>query len=164
MDDNADFDDPRKKIDELINKKEPVAEFVPFDSPQEKIKKAEHKHDLELGKKFKSAEAQRVFDNVKFADEVESNPVLSKDYDRKVFGYEMISFNHYLNQRIWPRSIYTTDKLVRLAMSAKLEFLKRYLSKKRHVPMSMIWLLILMFAVGAVILVIMFLILPLMGL
>lgn len=141
MNNNKDsgFVDPHKKVDDLISKKE-----------------------LAEGKRYKSAESQRVFDNIAFGDTVEKNPVVNKDFDKKVLGYETVNFNHYINQRIWPRSIYTTDKLVRLAMSAKLEFLKRYLAKKRHVPIGMIWLLIVIFAVVIGIVVIFFL-LPSLG-
>ena len=136
---NKDFIDPSKKIDKLIREKEQVE-----------------------GKRFKSVESQRIYDNIKFADTVERDPIVSKKFDKKVFNFETVNLNHYINQRIWPRSIYTTDKLVRLAMSAKLEFLKRYLSKKRHVSMNMIWLLIAMFGVAVVILIVLFL-LPRLG-
>jgi len=141
MNNNKDsgFVDPHKKVDDLLKKKE-----------------------LAEGKRFKSAEAQRIYDNIDFGDKVEHDPVLNNKFDKKVLGYETVNFNHYINQRIWPRSIYTTDKLVRLAMSAKLEFLKRYLAKKRHVPIGMIWLLIIIFAVIIGIMVIFFL-LPSLG-
>ena len=144
-----------REIDQLLNKK--------FTSPKDKIDHSQSVKELYEGRRFKSAEAQRVFDNVQFADEVSSNPISTRKFDKEVMGYETITFNHYLNQRIWPRSIYTTDKLVRLAMSAKLEFLKRYLSKKRSVPMNMIWLLLILFGVAAAIIVILLIILPLMG-
>jgi len=133
-----------------------------FPDPHEKIDKILHDRDVKEGKYFKSAEAQRVFDNIKFGDKVEKKPITSTKFDKEVLGYESINLNHYINQRIWPRSIYTTDKLVRLAMSAKLEFLKRYLSKKRHVPISMIWLLIIMFGVVIVVIIVIFL-LPQLG-
>ena len=148
-------DDKEREIDQLISSR--------FASPQDKIDRSQNVKELREGRRFKSAEAQRVFDNVQFADEVSSSPVGTRKYDKEVMGYETINFNHYLNQRIWPRSIYTTDKLVRLAMSAKLEFLKRYLSKKRSVPMNMIWLLIILFSVVAIIIVILLIIMPLMG-
>lgn len=129
-----DFTDPSKKIDKLIREKEQVE-----------------------GKRLKSVESQRIYDNIKFADKVEHDPIVSKEFDKKVFNFETVSLNHYINQRIWPRSIYTTDKLVRLAMSAKLEFLKRYLSKKRHVSMNMIWILLAMFGIAIVVLIVIFL-------
>lgn len=120
------------------------------------------KDSKDKNRRFHSAEAQRVFNNLEFADTVENDPITSKDFDRKVLGFETVNINPYINQRIWPHSIYVTDKLIRLAMSAKLEFLKRYLDKKRKVPMSMIWLLVLLFGVVVVVLVIIFL-LPQIG-
>jgi len=136
---NKEFVDPHTKIDNLLGKKELVE-----------------------GKRFKSAESQRVYENIAFGDKVEHEPVINNKFDKKVLGFETVNLNHYINQRIWPRSIYTTDKLVRLAMSAKLEFLKRYLSKKRHVPMNMIFLLIILFGAVVVVLIILFL-LPQLG-
>lgn len=133
----------------------------PLDA-KKKVDEFTRKKELSKGMRFKSAEAQRVYDNIDFSDRVEKAPVKTSKYDKKVFGYEMINFNPYINQRIWPRSIYTTDKLVRLAMSAKLEFLKRYLAKKRNVSMNMVFILLLLFGVVAAILVIVFL-LPSMG-
>jgi hypothetical protein len=118
--------------------------------------------DVGVGQKYKSAEAQRVFDNIKFGDRVEEQPITSKRYDKLVMGYVYITFNNYIHNRIWPRSIYTTDKITRLAVSAKLEFLKRYLSKKRHVPMNLIWIIIIMFIV-VIVIVIVLLLLPSLG-
>jgi hypothetical protein len=48
---------------------------------------------------------------------------------------------------MWPRSIYVTDKLLRLVASSKLEALKRYLSKKRTMPLNMLWIILIIIGV-----------------
>ena len=53
-----DFTDPSKKIDKLIREKEQVE-----------------------GKRLKSVESQRIYDNIKFADKVEHDPIVSKEFE-----------------------------------------------------------------------------------
>lgn len=134
------FEDPRDKIDRVINK--PTKEDI------ENI----------IGK---SEQLKKIYDNLKFQAEVRENPIKEK-HEYRVFGVETVNLNHYLNMRIWPRSIYVTDKLLRLVAAAKLEFLKRYIAKKRNISMNMVWILIIMFGVVVVLLVILFL-LPQLG-
>jgi hypothetical protein len=133
------FDDPHDEIDRLIDRK------------------PEHRPDL----MSKSEQLQKTYDNLVFRKTVRDNPLTVK-HEIKVFGYETVSLNEFLALRLWPRSIYVTDKLLRLVASSKLEALKRYVQKKRAVPMNMIWILLIIFGVVIVIIVILFL-LPSLG-
>lgn len=132
------FDDPHLKIDEVIKNKEREDEPV-----------------------SKSQQVQETYDNLKFRNEVREDPIVT-NINRNVMNVVVVNLNKFLNLQLWKRGIYTTDKLIRLAMSAKLEFLKRYLSKKRSVPMNMIYILIIIFTVVIVIVIVLFL-LPNLG-
>lgn len=134
------FDDPRKKIDGTISKRE-----------------------QKPGMGFKSKGVQRVYDNLNFGKHVQENPVTTDKYDVNVFGVETIDMNHYLSMRIWPRSIYTTDKLMRLIASARLEFLKRYIAKKNKLEFNYLWLIILLIGIPAALLLLLYLLPRLMG-
>jgi len=123
-----------------------------FPRPDDEINRIRHKD----GVQSKSEGVKKVLENVKFIQKVEEKP-LENDVRVKVFGVEYISFTDFLRSRIWTRGIYTTDKLVRLGYGSGLEFLKRYLKKKRTVPFNLLWLIIIMFGVVAAILVIIFL-------
>jgi len=127
----------------------------------ERLAKAKEQKNAEFGI-FENTEIQKAYDNLKFGKTLKDSPIKTEKYDREIFGYETININPYIEQRVWPRSIYVTDKLVRLAMKARYEQLKKYLAKKRTVSMNMIWLIILLFGAVGVIMVIIFL-LPKLG-
>lgn len=133
-----DFDDPHSMIDKLIKSRDKEAEPV-----------------------SKSQQVQETYDNLMFRNEVRENPIATR-INKRVMGVEVVNLNKFINLQLWKRSIYVTDKLIRLVASARLEFLKRYLSKKRHVPMNMIYILIIIFGVVIAIVVILFL-LPNLG-
>ena len=133
------FTDPHVKIDTLIQKKKEVA-----------------------GGELEHSQMQKAYSNVVFRNKVKEAPILGDKYKKLIFGVEYINLQPYLNMRMWPRGIYTTDKLLRLDASAGLEFLKRYLAKKRTLPFNMWWLLIIIFGVIGAIFVILFL-LPQLG-
>jgi hypothetical protein len=139
QDDKRYFDDPHKEIDRLIENK------------------GERRQDL----MSKSEQLQKTYDNLVFRKEVREKPLINK-HEYKVFGYQTVSLNEFLALRLWPRSIYVTDKLLRLVASSKLEALKRYVAKKRSIPMNMIWILLIIFGVVIVIIIILFL-LPSLG-
>lgn len=82
-----------------------------------------------------------------FAMKVEQNPVISKKYDKSFFNCEVINLGNYIRQMSYPDSIYLTDELIRLSLKADLEMKKKYLEKKRNVPMRMIWLIIIVFGI-----------------
>ena len=109
-----------------------------------------------------SSNLEQIRENIKFVDKVQNNPVATNFFDEKVFNAETININPYIEQQALPSSIYFIDKLIRLNTTASLEWQKRYLSKKRKVPMNMIWLLLLLFGVIGVIMVII-IILPQLG-
>lgn len=134
--------DPYEKIDKVIEKR-----------TQEDAVQREQK----MGMGFKSKGVQKVYDNINFGKDLQENPIITDKYDKKVFGAEVIDLNSFLNMRVWPRSIYTTDKLLRLTASAQLEFLKRYLSKKRRMSFNWAWLIILFIGIVVALLVILFL-------
>lgn len=136
------FKDQDEEIDELLNKKE--------------IEK-KSKPDL-VGK---SEQLERTYDNFVFRKKYRENPLTSKK-KYKVYGYETVSLSSFLEMRMWPRSIYVTDKLLRLVAGSKYEFLKRYMAKKRSIPLNMIWIIMLIFGVIIVIVVVLFL-LPKLG-
>lgn len=133
-----DFPDPHKKIDEVLRERK-----------------------KEDGMLLKSTEIQRVHDNLEFRNEVKDNPI-KNEHEKKIFGVETITLTPYLNMRLWPRSIYVTDKLIRLVASARLDFLKRYLAKKRRMSFNFYWLMILIIGVVIALLAIIFL-LPTLG-
>ena len=126
----TDFPDPHQKINEKIDP---------------------------LNPEVKSRGVQMVYDNLDFARKVKREPVMNERFNKKIFGVETINLQSYINSRIWTRGIYVTDKLLRLAVNARLEFLKRYLKKKRPQDYGFMWLLILiMIGVFGAVLVIMF--------
>ena len=127
----------------------------------------EHKVDELLKKKSKpplvprSEAIQKAYDNIKFVEEVRENPLLLKK-EYKGFDAKVINLNTFLNLRLYPRSIYTTDKLLRLAVSSRYEKLKKHIAKKRAVSFNMLWIIIIIFAVIMVVIVFVFL-LPQLG-
>ena len=139
------FNDPHDEVDELLKRKK--------DKPGDNV----FRKDL----LSKSEQLQRTYDNLLFRKKVRDEPLM-KQHDYRVFGVKTVSLNEFLALRMWPRSIYVTDKLLRLVASSKLEALKRYVAKKRAVPMNMIWILIIIFGVVIVIIVVLFL-LPSLG-
>ncbi|MBD3263643.1 MAG: hypothetical protein GF375_00895 [Candidatus Omnitrophica bacterium] len=130
----TEFEDPHKQIDQVIKNKKPVQMEA-------------------LGRGKQIAE---VIDNLEFRKKVREKPI-NKNHSVKAYGFKMVDLNNYLVCRLWPRGIYTTDKLVRLGFAARLEMLRRYLKKKRTVPFDILWIIIIMAVIAAVIIVILFL-------
>ena len=128
----------------------------------EKLEALKKDRDLDGGREHRSKDTQRVYDNIRFQKKFQDNPVETKNYNKKIFGYETVNINPYLEQKIWPESIYRTDKLLRLVASARLEFLKRYLKKKKGVSVNILFLIIIIFGIAVAIIVILFL-LPAFG-
>ena len=106
---------------------------------------------------------QKVKDNRRFIRKIEQKQIDPKHENVKVFGVKNVNLNNILKDNIWNRSIFTTDKLCRMHRKMTYEQLKKYQSKKRHVPLNMMWIIIIMFGVVAAIIVIM-LLLPKLGL
>jgi len=145
------FEDPRGKIDEMLAKRaNPSTNDAAGTSripPSELY--------------GKSDQLQKALDNFRFQKKVSEKPILM---ERRYKGFrgEYVDLGAFLNMRIWPRSIYVTDKLIRLVASAKLEMLKKYIAKKRAVPLNILWILLLMVGIAMAVLVILFL-LPNLG-
>jgi len=135
-----------------------------IEDPHEKAKrlldeKNKEEEEGEPGRTVFDQDVERVRDNFNFANKVENEPVVTKEFDKNIFGVKVLNFNHYILQQAWPSSFYFIDKLIRLNTKASMEWQKRYLSKKRTVPMKMIWLLIV-FVVIIFIIVLIWLLLP----
>jgi len=105
---------------------------------------------------------KRVRDNRRFKKRIRVRRVVPKAENITVFGVKSVNVNAILKDNLWDRSIFTTDKLSRMFLNMTYEQLKKYIVKKRAVPMGMLWILMLLFGVGAVVLVVLFL-LPSMG-
>jgi len=123
--------DPHNQIDELIHSKDSKTK-IPM-----------------------SQEMQKVVSNSKFMQQVKENPIETTKYDKIIFG-KVISLNQFLNLRLWPRSFYKTDHLIRLGMGARYEILKRNIPKKRRDAFEFWWLIALI--VGAPIVIILLII------
>jgi hypothetical protein len=126
-----------------------------FVSPEHKIDELLHRRDRVLNVP-KSEGLQKIYDNIKFSNEVKQNPLLLKK-EYKGFDCKVINLSSFLNLRLYPRSIYTTDKLLRLVASSRYEQLKKHIAKKRAVPMNMLWIVMIIIGVIMAIVVILFL-------
>jgi len=100
---------------------------------------------------------KRVKDNRRFKKRIRVRRVAPSHENVKVFGVKNVNVNAILKDNIWDRSIFTTDKLCRMFLSATLEQLKKYEKKKRAIPLNMLWILLIIFGVIVVILVVLFL-------
>lgn len=121
------MDDPHKKIDNLL---------------------ASKNEDKQPVKSSVTNELERVKDNIKFYNKIQNEPVLTDKYDKSPFGHKQITCNHYIKGQAWPESIFNIDKLIRLNLTAKFEWIKRYLSKKRNVPLNVLWVVIIFMIIG----------------
>lgn len=102
---------------------------------------------------------REIKENIAFVDKTQNEPIKTDKYDLKqqktVVGKDkdgkkvtkkvfvtLLNFNHYIQQQAWPSSIYFVDKLLRLNTDASLEWMSRYLKKKRSMNKDFIWLMI----------------------
>lgn len=116
-----------------------------FESPEKKIDKLLGRSDKKLVVP-KSEGLKKIYDNLKFSEEVKTNPLLLKK-EYRGFDAKVINLSSFLNLRLYPRSIYTTDKLLRLVGSSRLEQLKKHLSKKRTMPINFLWIIFIIMGV-----------------
>lgn len=105
---------------------------------------------------------RKVKDNRRFKKRIRFRRVVPEHEDISVFGAKSVNINAILKDNLWDRSIFTTDKLCRMFLSATLEQLKKYERKKRTVPLNMMWIVLLMIGVVITVLVVLFL-LPRLG-
>ena len=105
---------------------------------------------------------RKVTDNRKFIKHIKENQVDPEKADISVFGVKSININAILKDNIQNHVIFTIDKLCRMYRSMTYEKLKKYQRKKRNVPISMIWIIIIMFGVIMAVLIVIFL-LPQLG-
>jgi len=97
--------------------------------------------------KDKPNELKKIRDNQQFINEIQEKP-LSEDLSMvPVFGTS-VSFNNILKKNIWDRSIYTVDMLCDTFVSMTYEQLKKYMAKKRTMPLNILWLLLILMGVG----------------
>ena len=150
---NKIFDSPEKKIDELLKQKtktqyvdmEIIKDIEPSD------KKSDKNIDVPKGEGLK-----KIYDNLKFVDTVNKNPVMLKKSYRG-YTHRVMDLNHFLNLRLYPRSIYTTDKLLRIVAVSKYEQLKKYLAKKRKVSLNFLYIILIIMGVVVAVIVILLL-------
>jgi len=137
---NDDFEDPHKKLERLKRGMSLKGQNQPVDQ---------------------SERLQETYENLKFRKKVKEKPVM-KNRDYLVFGV-VVSLNEFLNLRLWQRSIYVTDKLLRLVARASYEQQKKYITKKRQVPINALWIILIMIIIVVALLVILFLLPKLTG-
>lgn len=110
-----------------------------------------------------STSLEQIRENIKFVDRVQNDPVTTEVFNEQISEFEVININPYIEQQALPNSIYDMDKLIRLNTKASMEWQKRYLSKKRTVPMKMIWIIILLAVVIVVVMLFIMFVLPQLG-
>ena len=128
----------------------------PHDVLKEKVDKTLKEKEETPGKKpvkpVYAKDLERVQDNIKFAAEIQQQPVTSDKHDKKIFNHKTVNFNHYIKGQAWPESIFNIDKLLRLNTAASFEWQKRYLKKKRTMPLDIFWVILIFIIVGAALL------------
>lgn len=128
----------------------------------EEIKeKVERLFDKEKAPRL-NREMQQVYEKHQFVNEVYNNPVENNHYDTSV-NFEQINLQDFINLRLFPRSIYVTDHLIRLAVNQRFEALKKFLPKKRRLAFDGWWILLLLVAGVCVVLLILMLVPGLLG-
>lgn len=102
-------------------------------------------------------ELHKIKDNQEFFKKVEDKPLSMDVVSIPVFGTS-VDFNAILKENLWDRTAYFVDMMCDGFAHMTVEQLKKYLAKKRKLPMNIIWLLIILMLVGvAVIVLILFL-------
>jgi len=130
--------------------------YKDFEAPEHKIDNLLKRREKDLNVP-KSVGLKKIYDNIRFTETVKTNPLMLKKEYKGYDGYKVINLNSFLNLRLYPRSIYTTDKLLRLVASSRYEQLKKHIQKKRAVPMNMLWIILIIMGVIIAILAILFL-------
>ena len=105
---------------------------------------------------------RKVKENREFIHKIKNYRIKSDSEKVKVFGGKSVNLNAILKNNIYNYTAFVIDNICNLHANMTYEQLKKYIRKKRAVPMNMIWILIIMFGVIVAILVIIFL-LPQLG-
>lgn len=92
-------------------------------------------------------ELKKIKDNKKFISEIETKPLPTEVASIPVFGTS-VDLNAILKNNIWDRTAYFIDMECDTFAHMTLEQLKKYLAKKRKMPMNIIWLMIILMGVG----------------
>ena len=92
-------------------------------------------------------ELKKIKDNKKFIAEIEQNPLPHDVASIPVFGTS-IDLNAINKENIWDRTAYFVDMACDTFAHMTIEQLKKYLAKKRKLPMNIIWLMIILMLVG----------------
>jgi len=116
-----------------------------FKAKNTKVNKVEDEVDVLF--ESRPMELKKIRDNKKFISEIEKDPLPVKVASIPVFGTS-VDFNAILKDNIWNRSTYIVDMLCDMFLHMDIERKKKYLAKKRKMPMNMIWLIIVMIAAG----------------
>lgn len=133
-----------------------IAKLVDETDAQKQKPKAE----LEQPKNVMISGLREIKENIHFVDKTQNDPITTTKYDlkqekkikkkdkngkvttEKIF-IVILSFNHYIQQQAWPSSIYFIDKLLRLNTSAELDWMSRYIKKKRPLNKDYLWLMVI---------------------
>lgn len=92
-------------------------------------------------------ELKKIKDNKIFLKEIEAHPLPVEVVSIPVFGTS-VDLNAILKNNLWDRTAYFVDMMCDGFAHMTLEQLKKYLEKKRKMPMNIIWLMIILAAVG----------------
>ena len=123
-----------------------MVDFSKTEEQPKKPKSIEEEIDEIIGD---TPEMEFVKGNLQFDKEIEQDPIHPKECEVNVFGYYPIDLHGILKINPWKRSIYTTDKLCRLFLTANFEQMKKYLTKKRQIPTNIWFFVIITIAVAA---------------
>lgn len=109
------------------------------------------------------SEIKKVKENLQFMSDVQEGNIPRGEEVVAVFGVETFDLHDIFKDNVWDRSIFTTDSIVNMCIETSIEKMKKYLPKKTKKPFEYWWLiLLLIIGVGAVLVIILFL-LPMLG-
>lgn len=105
---------------------------------------------------------QQVYEKHQFVSKVYNDPIRTNKFDKKI-NHTQINLQDFINLRLFPRSIYVTDHLIRLAAYQRFEDLKKFLPKKRKLSFDGWWIILLLIVGICVVLLILMLLPGLLG-
>ena len=124
---------------------------------KDKIDKSDVDKIVDNFLKESPVELKKIRDNKDFLNEVRDKPLSMECASIPVFGTS-VDLNAILKNNIWDRTAYFVDMACDTFAHMTVEQLKKYLAKKRKIPNTVLWiLLILMFVGVGVIVLILFL-------
>jgi len=92
-------------------------------------------------------ELKKIKDNKAFLKKVAEEPLSMEAASIPVFGTS-VDFNAILKNNIWDRTAYFVDMACDGFAHMTVEQLKKYLAKKRKLPNTILWILLILMFVG----------------